>query len=256
MRWAVKTLIVVVLLAILIHDAASGRFSTFRNLFGSCQFDRPLRNAVEKGDIGKARYLLRRCADVNTKQPDSFTPLLLAIRAHHKKEMAELLIDWGADLNVRLKSMTPLHYDLSRPIVCSGKKQYENVIAVAHLLIERGADINARTVWGETPVHMAVGAFDASVAQHLIQEGADVRSKDKCGQTPLHRAAFWGRRGFAEAIRKLIENGADVNATDDNGRTPLDEARRNADDREVVDLLVKHGAKPGSETAKRTQHGQ
>jgi ankyrin repeat protein len=56
----------------------------------------------------------------------------------------------------------------------------------------------------------------------------------------LHRAAEKGHKEIAEL---LIAAGADLNAKDDDGTTPLDMA----DDKEIADLLRKHGGKTGEE---------
>ena len=61
-----------------------------------------------------------------------------------------------------------------------------------------------------------------AVKQHLAA-GADVNAKSKFGRTPLHHAAYFGHKEVAEL---LIAEGADVNAKDDDGATPLDLAAR------------------------------
>ncbi|MDP6307252.1 MAG: ankyrin repeat domain-containing protein, partial [Verrucomicrobiota bacterium] len=47
-----------------------------------------------------------------------------------------------------------------------------------------------------------------------------------------------------EIVELLIANGADVNAKDGDGFTPLDLATNN---KEIADLLRKHGGKTGEE---------
>ena len=81
-----------------------------------------------------------------------------------------------------------------------------------------------------------------AVKQHLAA-GADVNAKTKSGLTPLHHAAFYGHMEIAEL---LIEKGADVKAKDMNGKTPLDEAIKRKHT-ETADILRKHGAKTSEE---------
>ena len=84
------------------------------------------------------------------------------------------------------------------------------------LLLAAGVDPNARTEYGNTPLHLAVLHNDAlSVARVLIVAGADPTAKREDGTTPLHQAQS------AEAIQILVAAGADPNARDERGDTPL-----------------------------------
>ena len=77
-----------------------------------------------------------------------------------------------------------------------------------------------------------------TVKQHLTA-GADVNAKTESGWTPLHEAARSARKEIGEL---LIAKGAEVNAQDESERTPLDDAI-NFDRPEVANLLRKHGGK-------------
>ena len=106
-----------------------------------------------------------------------------------------------------------------------------NRAEMARLLIDLGADVNARTSsW--RPLHFAAFGNSAKVARLLIDEGADVNAKDSGGRTPLHRVSN------AEVARLLIDEGVGVNAKDDGGRTPL----HSASNAEVARLLIDEGA--------------
>jgi hypothetical protein len=131
---------------------------------------------------------------------------------------------------------------------------------VARLLLEHGADVNARDDLGDTPLHEAAHGH-VDVVRLLLEHGADVNARDKNGQTPLHEAASWGVvrllpdhgadvntrdkngriRGLADVVRLLLERGADVNARDEDGRTPLHWAAF-AGYADVARLLLEHGA--------------
>jgi len=63
------------------------------------------------------------------------------------------------------------------------------------------------------------------VARLLIEKGADVNARDNNGSTPLIAAAFKGRSGIAQL---LIDKGADVKAADPTASRPPNTPRRRA----------------------------
>ena len=79
-----------------------------------------------------------------------------------------------------------------------------------------------------------------SIKQHLAA-GADVNAKTESGWTPLHEATDWRHE---EIVELLIAAGADVNAENVDGYTPLGHAERHP---EIADLLRKHGGKTKKE---------
>ena len=89
-------------------------------------------------------------------------------------------------------------------------------------LLRRGANPNARSEHGFTPLHFATAMGHADVARLLLEHGANVNAKSKDGWTPLHLAAYWRR---AEVARLLLEHGADPRIGNNDGVTPLDVAR-------------------------------
>lgn len=59
------------------------------------------------------------------------------------------------------------------------------------------------------------------MACRLIQAGADVNAKGLDNDTPLHDAAI---NGHLKLVRCLVERGADVHARNSRGKTPLEVA--------------------------------
>ena len=62
----------------------------------------------------------------------------------------------------------------------------------------------------------------------LLDRGADVHARTDIQATPLHIAAFNGR---LEVVKLLCMRGADPHAKDEDGYTPLDDARYRSADR-------------------------
>ncbi|KAK6195649.1 hypothetical protein SNE40_001033 [Patella caerulea] len=89
------------------------------------------------------------------------------------------------------------------------------------LLLQYGADVNARNCWNSTPLHAACDSNHPEIARHLLLHGANTDSQTLTGDTPCHLAAY---RGYAPVVQVLIENGASLSVLNRNRRTSLDEA--------------------------------
>lgn len=127
----------------------------------------------------------------------------------------------------------------------------------AALLIELGADVNARCVFGHTSLYHAANRYleprqrtpdDGAALVHLLaSHGADVDATGGVkGTTPLHMAA---RRGNAGIARALLAHGATLEARDSLGETPLRRAV-NCGQVEIVEMLLQAGADPHTRDSK------
>ena len=97
---------------------------------------------------------------------------------------------------------------------------------VKDLLFE-GADPNAETPSGDTPLILAVARGDRNLARLLLDgvddgPAADVARPNDRGETPLHAAALLGEKTL---VRLLLRKAPPVDAADDAGRTPVDLSR-------------------------------
>jgi cytohesin len=111
--------------------------------------------------------------------------------------------------------------------------------ALAEALLAHGAKISDAST-GETPLHAAIAERHGDVAELLIDKGADVNARNMSQLTPLH---FLGVYMHAPKLAELlIQKGADVNAREQAGHTPLEVAIR-AGNAEVAEVLRRHGAK-------------
>jgi ankyrin repeat protein len=88
---------------------------------------------------------------------------------------------------------------------------------VAQILIDAGADVNARNDQQMTPLHLAQ---HRSLVELLVKHGADLNSRAQGGVTPLHVAASEGAdTGSIEVIEALLKARADATLRDDEGQT-------------------------------------
>jgi ankyrin repeat protein len=105
----------------------------------------------------------------------------------------------------------------------------------AELLLSKGADVNPRdTEFGMTPLFNA----DAKVSAVLLSHGADIEATSKEGHTPLAWSAYWDN---LEKSRFLLSKGARVNAGAGKTKTALHIAA-NWGRIELAQLLIDHGA--------------
>lgn len=142
------------------------------------------------------------------------------------------------------KRFAPLHFAM--------RHSSSNGIQILRMLLAHGAEVEARTIIGQTPLFSAAIYDSAPAAKVLLAHGAKVNARQDGGRTPLHWAAI---NGYCEVARVLIERGADVKARTRDGETPLalagwalKNARKEKDSalieryQEMVFLLRKSGA--------------
>lgn len=99
--------------------------------------------------------------------------------------------------------------------------------AVAIFLIHHGANTKARLYHSEqnlSILHVASGLGLVGVMQALLDKGAKMQTRDKYDQTPLHHAvrpSLYGRAGGnAAAVALLMDKGASITTPNRDRRTP------------------------------------
>lgn len=113
-------------------------------------------------------------------------------------------------------------------------------------LLDAGADPRQPGVDGDTVVHMAAAANDASYLAELLARGVDANVRNpESGAGPL-RSALMGEREVQ--FRALLAAGADPNLADRVGNTPLHIAGQINDPERALDLL-KAGADANARNA-------
>jgi ankyrin repeat protein len=140
-----------------------------------------------------------------TPEADLGELLFAAIRSGNLTSLERLLADnpglESTPLGGRHSPRTPLHVAADWP------GYFPNGPEVVRLLIEAGADPNARGPGDETPLHWAASSDDSDVADALIEGGADVNAPDGSIGTPLANAVGYGCWHVA---RLLVDRGARV----------------------------------------------
>jgi N-acyl-D-amino-acid deacylase len=198
-----------------------------------------LAEAIRDGDLKAVRAQFDAGVDVNARDADDNTPLLLAA-VYAGTECVDLLIRQGADVNAKNKlGTTPLH---------RAATNYEK----AKLLIDARADVKVKTGSGRTPLTLAARkAGNSKTVKLLLDKGADAKERNPRGVTPIQVAAACGD---LDTVKLLVDAGADVNDfTEVKGpgassvRTPLGwAAYRN--DVPMVRYLLEHKADPNKVT--------
>ncbi|KAH9254181.1 hypothetical protein BASA81_007770 [Batrachochytrium salamandrivorans] len=121
-----------------------------------------------------------------------------------------------------------------------GKKTSRQAVAIAKLLLERGASVEAREKrMGFTPLHFASCYGNAELVSLLLSHGAQ-DCQDRFGKTPLHWAS---QNGHAHVCRLLLlAKGNRVDAVDVHLRTALHWAAAYGNAL-VCQILLEHGAR-------------
>eukprot|EP00833_Pecoramyces_ruminatium_P018628 jgi/Orpsp1_1/1192660/evm.model.d7180000095049.1 len=188
--------------------------------------DTPLLLACRKGNESVVKSLIESGADVNSKNSSNETPLIIGC-INKYESIVKLLIDHGAEVNVKYKySETPL--------IIALKNESE---AIIKYLIDKGANVNVKNLNCVTPLIIACWKKNLSIIEYLIEHGADVNLKNI--ETPLIIVC---RSGNEAIVKCLVEHGADVNTKNMNGETPIT-AALSSNNSYIKEYLIEKGAK-------------
>lgn len=251
-----------------IGDSAASKLIR-RLVDGDGGLQMPPDGALSDAEIGLLRAWIDQGAEFRTdivaeapRKPvgPKLTALVAAVRAGRRGEIEQRLVASPEVIKgIDAGGSTALHH-------AAGFGPLGNL----QLLINKGADVNAKNRRGSTPLHWAI--HDEAKVRLLLTEGANVNARQAQGRTPLYLAAMLGdsvptirlllsrgadpnlgsvngqtplmtaaARGNVEAMQSLIERGAEVNAKDGAGETALMAACTNGNAR-AVRLLIERGA--------------
>lgn len=187
-----------------------------------------LRNNLEKLPLESRRQVVN-------KIKNGCAPLFLACKRGQLDIVVYLVIVCNAD--IEQKGIYEVPDDRSThavtPLWCaavSGK------LPVIKFLLLHGADINAVSDTGSTPVRSACFMTHLDIVTYLVQNGADINRPNFNGGTCLINSVQ-----SPPLCLFLLQNGADVNATDIQSKTALHYAIQEHR-LETTQLLLDHGA--------------
>jgi hypothetical protein len=193
--------------------------------------DTPLHVAAKFGQLEAAQALVAAGADVNIKNTEApFLPgdLWDVIGSSNHKDPVELLRVHGVNTEDNKNGYTPL--DLAAFSV--------HYMPMVKFLIDKGADVNAKSAAGATPLFWAVLRQQRDEVQYLVDHGADVNATDAYGDTILDMILHLQ---YTTMLPIILAKDVDVNALDQGGHRPLTYALQ-MDDHKWADMLRKKGA--------------
>ena len=162
------------------------------------------------------------------------TMLMLAARKMHT-ELVKLLIDNGADLNIKGGSnygYTALMYAVK-----------EGNTEIAKLLLDNGADLNIKDSFGYTALMFAVREGNTEIVKLLLDNKANISGEINYQKEVMYPADYKNNelmsaaeKGYTEIVELLIDNGADLNTRSKSGKTALDIAEQKGH-QDIVDIL-------------------
>lgn len=210
----------------------------------------PLSLTAERGHLDCLQELLTRGAKLGQTNRDGSTVLMTA--AHQSEtEIVAFLLSKQATVNVAdQEGWTALTYATNAPLPPAGGEQAEQRVHIdgvfqrvstVELLLLHGANTNAQTSDGLSPLIVACAQDRPGAIKKLIEFKAQVNLASTRGQSALLMAAA---HNLPDACRALILAKADVNHTNEKKISALELAERHAQkgDREVVRLLTDAGA--------------
>ncbi len=166
-----------------------------------------LLNTVLAGDVAKAAALLKSGADINARNEEGATALMLAA-GNGNLEMVEMLLQAGAEVDATdARSWTALFKALFN------YEQNRGFPDVVSALIDAGADIEHQIAYGTRPLMIAAGYGEARVVEILLLAGVDVGATNEGGRTARVMAET---KDYVEVVNQLHMH--DINNQD--GKSP------------------------------------
>ncbi|OIJ25532.1 ankyrin repeat domain-containing protein [Nocardioides luteus] len=178
--------------------------------------DAQLLRAASAGDADAAAAALRGGADLEARDGNRRTPLLLAVTDDHLST-ARLLVHLGADPDA-------LDGQHDTPWLVTG---VTGSVPMAELLLTADPDLTVRNRYGGVSIIPASERGHADYVERVVRTEIDVNHVNDLGWTALLEAVILGEGSepWQRIVRSLLEHGADPSIADRDGVTPLEHAR-------------------------------
>ncbi|OBS29449.1 hypothetical protein FPOA_03385 [Fusarium poae] len=167
-------------------------------------------------------YLLDNGADFNSRDLDHWTPLHYACQfvkldgygedKDYCKHRDKMRV---ATLIANKAQVNAKGLDGNTPLHCAAMSGRHHLV---ELLVDSGGDVKAANFEGRTPLHLAAMVNDMRTISMLIQKGSEIDAKDQGGRTPLHLATI-SRQSIC--MKRLVDGGARLDVLDNSKATPL-----------------------------------
>jgi ankyrin repeat protein len=161
----------------------------------------PLQHSVYRGTVNITRDLVRRHARIDVTDKNGSTPLMQALFFFRQSPTTDYL-------------------------------------DTARVLIDGGADVNAKSQGGHTPLMFAAALNQDELVEAMIQRGANVNAENEAGQTALMAAAA---HGYARVADVLLARGANLTSRAKDGKTALAMAKEGGH-KDIERVLRRKGA--------------
>jgi ankyrin repeat protein len=177
------------------------------------KIDDQFKEATLKNDVKKMEELLKKGADINSKDSNGKTALMLAATSGNITAMETLVNKFHANVTVKDKNdQTALSQAASMGLNDSVK-----TLLNFRPKVTEGQDIN-----GNTPLMNAVKNGHSNVVKTLLEKGGAAASiPDDQGRTPLMESI---KRGDGRSVKELLKHNPGFDIQDENGKTALMEA--------------------------------
>ncbi len=189
-----------------------------------------LLGAIRRGDLALLESQLREGTPPNVHTAEGTTPLMLAA-LYGTPEMVKLLLDHGADPNaVDKRGASALLF-----AVGDARK--------VEALLARGANVNARTSTGNTPLIAAAAYTDnLGVVKLLLDKGADLQSVNENNVSALAAAVY---ASDAKSVKFFLDQGCkpkQIQSLFGAADNPLLAIAAQTADAQIVGMLLEQGA--------------